>query len=66
MEAYQQLCQAEARRQGAPEGIVQGTCRCLRQRLDGLGQPPAGALEDLKAFTEENRLACVFQAILEL
>ena len=65
LEAYQQICQAEARHQGAPEAIVQGSCRCLQQRLDALGQPPH-ALEDLKAFTEENRLACVFQAILEL
>lgn len=65
LEAYQQICQTEARHQGAPEIIAQGSCRCLQQRLEALGQPPH-ALEDLEAFTEENRLACVFQAILEL
>ncbi|MYA90621.1 MAG: hypothetical protein F4094_00710 [Synechococcus sp. SB0672_bin_6] len=65
LEAYQQICQAEARHQGAPEAIVQGSCQCLQQRLESLEQPPH-ARDDLKAFTEENRLACVFQAILEL
>jgi len=62
---YQQLCQAEARRQGAPGAVAQGSCRCLQQRLDSLDQPPR-TLEDLQAFTEKNQLACVFQAILEL
>lgn len=65
MKAYQQICHTEARHQGAPEAIAQGSCRCLQERLDALGQLPP-SLEDLKAFTEENRLACVFQAILEL
>lgn len=65
LEAYQEICQSEAYRQGAPDAIAQGSCRCLQQRLDDLDQPPR-ALEDLQAFTEENRLACVFQAILEL
>lgn len=65
MGAYQQMCYTEARHQGAPEVIAQESCRCLQQRLDALGPPPR-ALEDLKAFTEENRLACVFEAILEL
>ncbi len=65
LEAYQQICQTEARRQGAPETIAQGSCRCLQQRLEALDQPPRGR-DDLEAFTEENRLACVFQAILEL
>lgn len=65
LEAYQQICRTEARHQGAPEAIVQRSCRCLQQRLDALGQS-SHALEDLKAFTKENRLACVFQAILEL
>ena len=65
LEAYQQICQTAARGQGAPDAIAQGSCRCLQQRLDDLDQPPH-ALEDLQAFTEENRLACVFQAILEL
>jgi len=65
MEAYQQICYTEAAHQGAPEAIAQGACRCLQQRLDALDRPPR-ALEDLHAFTKENRLACVFQAILEL
>ena len=65
LETYLQICQAEARRQGAPETIAQGSCRCLQQRLEALDQPPRGR-DDLEAFTEENRLACVFQAILEL
>ena len=65
LEAYQQVCYEEARHQGAPEAIAQGSCRCLQQRLDALDRPPR-ALEDLQAFTEENRLGCVFQAILEL
>ena len=65
MESYQQVCHTEARHQGAPEAIAQGSCRCLQERLDALGQPPT-SLEDLKVFTDENRLACVFQAILEL
>lgn len=65
VEAYQEICQTEARHQGAPEAIVQGSCRCLQQRLEALDQPHP-AREDLQAFTEENRLACVFQAILEL
>ena len=65
LEAYQQVCYEEARHQGAPEAIAQGSCRCLQQRLDALDSPPR-ALEDLQAFTEENRLGCVFQAILEL
>ena len=65
LEAYQQICQTEARRQGAPEAIVQGSCRCLQQRLEALNQPPHER-DDLEAFTEENHLACVFQAILEL
>ena len=65
LKAYQQICQTEARDQGAPDAIAQGSCRCLQQRLDALDQPPR-TLEDLQAFTAENRLACVFQAILEL
>ncbi|KKZ14905.1 MAG: hypothetical protein TH68_03325 [Candidatus Synechococcus spongiarum 142] len=65
LKAYQQICQTEARHQGAPDAIAQGSCRCLQQRLDALDQPPR-TLEDLQAFTAENRLACVFQAILEL
>lgn len=65
VEAYQQICQTEARHQGAPEAVIQGSCRCLQQRLEALDQPPHGQ-DDLKAFTEENRLACVFEAILEL
>ena len=65
LEAYQQICQTEARDQGAPEAIAQGSCRCLQRRLEALDQPLHGR-DDLEAFTEENRLACVFQAILEL
>ena len=65
LEAYQQICQTEARHQGAPEVIAQGSCRCLQQRLEDLDQPPRGR-DDIESFTEENRLACVFQAILEL
>ena len=65
LEAYQHICQTEARHQGAPEAVARGSCRCLQQRLEALEQPPHGR-DDLKAFTEENRLACVFQAILEL
>lgn len=65
METYQQICRTEAREQGAPDAIAQASCRCLQQRHDALDQP-SRALEDLKAFTDENRLACVFQAILEL
>ena len=63
MEAYQQICRNEARNQGAPEAIAQGACQCLQQRLNALGQPPLPP-EGLQAFTEENRLACVFEAIL--
>ena len=65
MEAYQQICYTEARHQGAPEAIAQGACRCLQEQLDALEPPPTSS-EDLNTFTEENRLACVFQAILEL
>ena len=65
VEAYQQICQTEARHQGAPEAVIQGSCRCLQQRLEALDQLPNGQ-DGLKAFTEENRLACVFEAILEL
>ncbi|MCY4054679.1 MAG: hypothetical protein OXF67_02190 [Cyanobacteria bacterium MAG CAR4_bin_6] len=63
--AYQQICQAEARHQGAPAAVAHGSCRCLQQRLNTLDQPPR-TLEELRAFTEKNQLACVFQAILEL
>jgi len=63
--AYQQICQAEARHQGAPDAVAHGSCRCLQQRLDALDQPPR-TLEEVRAFTEKNQLACVFQAILEL
>ncbi len=65
MESYQQACRVEARHQGAPEAIAQASCLCLQERVDGLGEQPS-SLEDLKAFTEENRLACVFEAILQL
>ena len=64
-ETYQQICHAEALNQGAPETIAQGACRCLQERLDTLSQQPTSP-EELQMFTEENRLACVFQAILEL
>jgi len=63
--AYQQICQAEARQQGAPDAVAHGSCRCLQQRLDALDQSPR-TLEEVRAFTEKNQLACVFQAILEL
>ena len=65
LEGYQQICRMEALRQGAPEAIAQGSCRCLQERLDAMEQPPH-APGDLKAFTEENRLPCVFEAILQL
>jgi len=65
IDAYQGICRVEAKRQGAPAAIVEGSCSCLAQRLEALDQLPSTS-EALKAFTEENRLACVFAAILEL